>query len=122
MKHLRVFQTQSEYQAYLDSGDIWLPRVSLIKNGGDEHTSDDIHDDNGPSYVDYSPLGTKFVEIANGGTMFFTDQVVDGVTYHAEIADDQLVITSTKTVDGSLVYTDDVSIFGDQINIAWDDV
>lgn len=109
MKHLRLFKTHSEYQAYLAGGDVWLPRVTLIKNGGDSHTSDDIHDDNGPSYVDFSRLGTKFIEIANGGTMYFRDQVVNGVTYHAEIADNQLVITSTKTVDGSVVYTDNAS-------------
>lgn len=119
MKHLRLFKTQSEYQAYLDAGDIWLPRVTLIKNAGDDHTSDNIYDDNGPSYVDFSRLGTKFIEIANGGTMYFTDQVVDDVTYHAEIADDQLVITSTKMVDGSIVYTTDASIIDGQINIVF---
>lgn len=119
MKHLRLFKTQSEYQAYLDAGDVWLPRVTLIKNGGDDHTSDNIHDDNGPSYVDFSRIGTKFIEIANGGTMYFTDQVVGDVTYHAEILDDQLVITSTKTVDGSVVYTTDASIIDGQINIVF---
>lgn len=119
MKHLRLFKTHSEYQAYLDAGDIWLPRVTLIINGSVGHTSDDIHDDNGPSYVDFSRLGTKFIEIANGGTMYFTDQVIDGVTYHAEVADNQLVITSTKMVDGSIVYTTDASVIDDQINIVF---
>ena len=119
MKHLRLFKTQSEYQAYLDGGDIWLPRVTFIKNGGDSHTSDDIYNDNGPSYVDFTRLGAKFIEIANGGIMYFTDQVVDDVTYHAEIVDDKLVITSTKMVDGSVVYTDDVSVINDQINIVF---
>lgn len=116
MKYLRLFETQSEYQVYLDSSDIWVPRVTFIRNAGDDHTSDNIHDDNGPSYVDFDRFG-KFIEIDNDGTMYFTDQVINGVTYHAEIANNQLVITSTKMVDGSIVYTNDASIIDNQINI-----
>lgn len=30
MRYLRVFKTQQEYDKYLKSGDVWLPRVSYI--------------------------------------------------------------------------------------------
>ena len=68
-KHLRKFDNYSAYQAYLNSGDIALPRVSYIVNGGWDAPGLKT-DDNGPSWVDYSRLGVLFAEIANEGTLY----------------------------------------------------
>ncbi len=66
-KYLRLFKNQTEYAAYIAADDIWLPRVSLILNKGDSHTSNDKYSDNGPSRIEYSRLGTGFIRVANGG-------------------------------------------------------
>lgn len=81
MFHLRKFNTYRDYKAYLQAGDIYLPRVSLIVNAGDHATSvDRTNSQYGPTWIDYSRVGSKFVEIANGDYMFFTNQYgVDGL-------------------------------------------
>ena len=79
-KHLRKFANYSAYKAYLDSGDIALPRVSYIVNSGEWEKVGDKTSDDGPSWVDYSRLGVLFAEIANGGTLYFTD-CVDASAY-----------------------------------------
>ena len=79
-KHLRKFANYTAYKAYLDSGDIALPRVSYIVNSGEwDKVGDKTHDD-GPCWVDYSRLGVLFAQIANGGTIYFTD-CVDASAY-----------------------------------------
>ena len=68
-KHLRKFANYSAYQAYLNSGDIALPRVSYIVNSGNWDAEGLKTDDNGPSWVDYSRIGVLFAEITNEGTL-----------------------------------------------------
>ena len=109
MRYLRKFKNATEYAAYLNGDSIALPRVSLIINAGEEHTVDDRYNDNGPSWVDFSIIGTNFVEIYNDDTMAFTNQVYDNIAYSASIQGDQIVLSSynidTKqpTSDVSLV-------------------
>ncbi len=110
MKYLKKFLNQTAYNNYLSSDDIWLPRVSWVLNKGDTHTSQDKHNDNGPSWVDYSRLGTEFIQVANGGIMYFTDQVYDGVSYTAAVDGDTIVIKTTDLETGELTndaYIDD---------------
>ncbi len=115
MKYLKKYDNHTAYQAYLDEEDIWLPRVSFIVNGGESPESDDKYNDAGPSYVDFSRIGTEFVQIANGGTMYFTDQVIDGVQYSATTEGDALVI---KTIDLSTgQYTNDAYVDEDNSQI-----
>lgn len=92
MRYLKKFANQTAYSAYIEADDIWLPRVSLICNKGDTYTVSDKYNDNGPSRVDYSRLGTEFIQVANGGTMYFTDKVYGNVEYTAAIEDDTIVI------------------------------
>lgn len=107
MKYLMKFDTHSDYQDYKD-GEVWLPRVSFIINGGEAPTSEDKYSDDGPSYVDFARIGTKFVEVANGGTMYFTNQVIDGVQYSADVVGDSLEIKSIDLSTGQ--FTDDVYV------------
>lgn len=79
-KHLRKFANYSAYQAYLNSGDIALPRVSYIVNSGNWDAPGEKTSDNGPSWVDYSRLGVLFAEIANDGTLYLND-CVDAYAY-----------------------------------------
>ncbi len=101
-KYLRLFKNQTEYAAYIAADDIWLPRVSLILNKGDSHTSNDKYSDNGPSRIEYSRLGTEFIQVANGGIMYFTDQVYEGVSYTAAIDGETIVIKTTNLETGEL--------------------
>ena len=96
MKYLIKCNNQTAYQAYIDENNIWLPRVSYIENKGANATSEDKYNDNGPSRIEFSRLGTEFIQVANGGTMYFTDTVIDNVKYTAEVEADTLVI---KTID-----------------------
>lgn len=117
MKYLKLFKNETEYQEYLNGDDIWLPRVSYIINASDNHTVDDVHNDNGPSYVDFSKIGSEFVQVANGGTMYFTDQVINGVRYTATVDDSVLVISSVNVATNSS--TTDVSVYNDEIMIKY---
>ena len=79
-KHLRKFANYSAYQAYLNSGDIALPRVSYIVNSGEWDKEGEKTADDGPCWVDYSRLGVLFAEIANEGTLYLND-CVDASAY-----------------------------------------
>ena len=70
VKHLRKFANYTAYKAYLDSGDIALPRVSYIVNSGKWDAPGLKTSDNGPCWVDYSRIGVLFAEIANEGTLY----------------------------------------------------
>ena len=74
-KHLRKFANYTAYKAYLDSGDIALPRVSYIVNSGNRDAEGLKTDDNGPSWVDYSRIAVLFAEITNEGTLYLNDCV-----------------------------------------------
>ena len=70
----KKFNTYSEYKAYLNAGDIYLPRVTLIVNGDNSPApGKGIYDDDGKKWLDFSRVGGKFIEIANDGEMFITD-------------------------------------------------
>lgn len=115
MKYLRLFKNQTEYQSYLSADDIWLPRVSLIFNKGDAHTTNDKYNNNGPSRIEYSRLGTEFIQVANDGIMYFTDQVYEGVKYTAQVDGETIVIKTTNLETGEL--TDDAYIDEDNSQI-----
>ena len=78
-KHLRKFANYSAYKAYLQSGDIALPRFSYIVNSGNWDAPGEKTSDNGPSWVDYSPLGVLFAEIAN--EVLYLNDCVDAYAY-----------------------------------------
>lgn len=101
MRYLRKFENQTAYNQYLQGDDVWLPRVSLIVNYGDHPEVPDIHDDKGPSWVDFSRIGTEFIQIANG-TMYFTDQIYNGISYKAFIEGDSLCIQTRNTYTNEL--------------------
>lgn len=90
MFHLRKFKTYTEYETYLKGGDIYLPRVTLIVNAGDKAISiDKTSDEYGPTWVDFSRIGNRFVQIVNGGAMVFTNQyAVDGKYDYIAVVDD----------------------------------
>lgn len=103
MKYLKKFKNQTAYQQYISADDIWLPRVSWILNKGDTTpTTQNKYSDNGPSRVEYSRLGTEFIQVANGGIMYFTDQVYDGVSYTAAVDGETIVIRTTNLESGEL--------------------
>lgn len=108
MRYLKKFANQTAYAEYLAGDDIWLPRVSLIVNLGAEYLVDDKYNDNGPSRVEYSRIGTEFIQVANGGIMYFTDQVYGNVSYTASVDGEAIVIKTTDLTSGSL--TDDAYI------------
>ena len=97
-KHLRKFANYSAYQAYLNSGDIALPRVSYIVNSGEWDTPGDKTSDDGPCWVDYSRLGVLFAEIANEGTLYLND-CVDASAY---VEGDTLYIMTKNPADVSI--------------------
>lgn len=101
-KYLRLFRNQTEYAQYIADDDIWLPRVSLIFNKGDAHTSNDKYNDNGPSRLEYSRIGSEFIQVANGGIMYFTDQIYDGVSYTAEVEGDTISIKTKNLATDAL--------------------
>lgn len=95
-KHLRKFANYSAYQAYLNSGDIALPRVSYIVNSGNWDAPGEKTSDNGPSWVDYSYL---FAEIVNEG--LYLNNCVDAYAY---VEGDTLYIMTKNPSD---VYFDE---------------
>lgn len=101
-KYLRLFKNQTEYAQYIADDDIWLPRVSLVLNKGDAHTSNDKYNDNGPSRLEYSRIGSEFIQVANGGIMYFTDQIYDGVSYTAEVEGDTISIKTKNLATDAL--------------------
>lgn len=107
MKYLKSFLNQTAYQNYITADDIWLPRVSFIKNGGPEVTTGNKYSDTGPSRVEYSRIGTEFVQVANDGIMYFTDQIYTNaagqdVKYSASIDGDAIVIRTENLVTNEL--------------------
>lgn len=107
MKYLKSFINQTKYQEYISADDIWLPRVSFIKNGGPSVTTGNKYSDTGPSRVEYSRIGTEFIQVANDGVMYFTDQIYKNesgqdVKYSAEISGDAIVIRTENLVTNEL--------------------
>ena len=97
-KHLRKFANYSAYKAYLDSGDIALPRVSYIVNSGEWEKVGEKTSDDGPCWVDYSRLGMYFAEIANGGILYL-NECVDASAY---VEGDTLYIMTKNPADVSV--------------------
>lgn len=108
MRYLRKFEKASDYKQYLEGDDIWLPRVSLIVNAGAEaRVGADKWEDDGPTWVDFSRLGTEFIQVANQ-TMYFNDQIIDGIEYKAFLNGDSLCIQSKDISTGQ--FTDHAKI------------
>ena len=113
MRYLRKFKTTTEYHEYLSGSDVWLPRVSYIVNGGDHvNNGKTKDDDDGPSWIDFSRLGTEFIQVANEGTMYFTDQVYGNIKYTAFVEADALCIQTIDLTTGQFTndaYVDDAN-------------
>lgn len=109
MKYLKKFAKASDYSTYLNGDDVWLPRVTYVVNASDNHTTDDKWSDQGPSWVDFSRIGDEFAQVANGGTMYFTDTVKNGVRYTAayDASTETLILESRDSQGNS---TQDISI------------
>lgn len=116
MRKLKRFKNQTAYTQYLSGDDIWLPRVSLILNKGADHTNNNKYSDNGPSRVEYSRLGTEFIQVANGGCMYFFDKIYTDastghdISYTAAVDGDAIVIRTTDLETNQLTnhaYIDD---------------
>ena len=99
MRHyIRTFKNESEYQNYLQSDDIWIPRVAFIPS---ETTEPSELTEDTPGRVDFYRMGSKFMEIANAGTLFIFDQPT-GET--ATIDGSCLIINSPyASIDGSVL-------------------
>lgn len=112
MKNLKKFNNTTEYNEYLNSDNVVLPRVSKVENKAGQHTTNELLNDNGPSFIEYSKVGDEFIQVANDGTMYFTDMVIDNVSYKAEIQGDTIVITTTDITTGERTnnaYIDDAT-------------
>ena len=94
MWHLKKFNDNSTYRAYLSSDEMWIPRVAYILNGHTENIDASGWDTNraqqdwssvrdtsydlplggdGKRWDDYITMGTHFIEFGNNGTLYFKD-------------------------------------------------
>ena len=117
LNHLKKFNTYSEYYAYLQTGDIYLPRLTLIVNGGDHPAPEKgIYDDDGQKWLDFSRVGGKFIEIANGGEMFITNQPDQGLYAEIDSLNGSIVLHNQETgATGSITIGDNGNI-----EVTWD--
>lgn len=98
-KYIRAFKDASVYQKYLDSGNVYLPRVSYIP---DDPSTADIDE----TKVYYNWIGESFIQVANGGQLYFTN-TVDSSAYID--ADGTLVINSPYVSigeNGDIIFND----------------
>ena len=118
MWYIKKFKNNDEYAEYLNSEDVWVPRVSYILNdhievfqptdtfdpynGNDASMGEDdwstledtIHHlpkgGDHKRWVDYTKFGVHFIEIVNG-IMYFNDKTdEEGQEYKAYIVDGSL--------------------------------
>ena len=93
MWHLKKFANNEEYRDYISSDEVWLPRVAYILNSHVEEivnrndknaalrdwSSVEDTSNNFPRggdnkrWIDYILMHKHFIEVANNGTMYFTD-------------------------------------------------
>ena len=75
---------------------IWLPRVTFIKNKSDEHTSDDIYDDNGPFI-----LSLEFdIDLVINNTCIIC--VYNTTINHLRRCDNQLIVSNLSMICNSI--------------------
>lgn len=135
MWNFKKFNNNSAYATYLKGDDVWLPRVAYILNSHveeiDPSTHRDIHENesdwsdtpdsttglarggDNKRWVDFTQLGNHFIEVANGGTMYFkniqdpslaSDESQNYGWYTASVSDGMLIINTPEgkaTVDNS---------------------
>ena len=106
MWHLKKFANNAAYKEYMSSDEIWLPRVAYILNGHEENIDSSGWDINrnlkdwsntadtslglplggdDKRWVDYIQMGAHFIEMANGGILYFKD-IQDVSLYDSLIA------------------------------------
>ena len=68
--HIRCFESEAAYTAYKNGDDKWLPRVAFIPSTPTEIK--DITIDT-PGRLVFNEFGKHFIEICNGGIMYFND-------------------------------------------------
>ena len=100
--HIRCFESEAAYTAYKNSDDKWLPRVAFIPSS--PTPIKDITMQTRGRLV-FNELGKHFIEICNGGTMYFKD-IQDPTLatnasqnygwYRAQVIDGVLTITTPQ--------------------------
>lgn len=100
--HIRCFESEASYNLYRHGDDLWLPRVCFIPSTPTAIQNITV---NTPGRLVFHNWGEHFIEIANNGTMNFTDfRGTPKGDFYAEYTDGVLNInvpTDTRTVDGS---------------------
>ena len=90
--HLTIFESEADYQNYLNSGDIWVPRVAFIAS---KKTKKEDIDKSTSGRVDFYRIGSEFAVVANDGTLFINDQ--PGRTARLSADGQSIIITDTST-------------------------
>lgn len=138
MWNLKKFVNNAAYAKYLKGDDVWLPRVAYILNSHVEDIDPATYRDRNEAqldwsskpdsvtglarggddkrWVDFTQMGKHFVEMANGGTIFFTDIQDPNLAsdasqnygwYRASVTNGVLTI---KTPQGKASYDDSTGI------------
>ena len=99
-KHLRVFQSLDQYDEWVND-DNWLPHACFVPDSSTEREDIGI---NTPGRVYFSRIGDCFLQVANGGTLYVTDNenergYLDGDTLVLESP-----YISTDEESGTIVY------------------
>ena len=116
MWHLKKFANNADYREYISSDQVWLPRVAYILNSHVEELDSKGNDANvaandwsiqpdetnyfpkggdNKRWIDYIEIRKHFIEVANNGTMYFTD-IQDEDTYN------ELIAGGTSAADASV--------------------
>ena len=101
--HIRCFESEAAYNSYRHGDDLWLPRVCFIPASPTAIQNITV---NTPGRLVFHDWGEHFIEVANNGTMNFTDfRGTPKGDFYAEV-DNQgslniHVPEDTRTKDGS---------------------
>ena len=71
--HIRCFESEAAYTDYKNGDDKWLPRVAFIPSTPTAIKNITV---NTPGRLVFNELGKHFIEICNGGIMYFKERLV----------------------------------------------
>lgn len=69
--HIRCFESEQAYRDYKFGDDVWLPRVAFVPS---TPTPIEQITEETPGRLIFHQLGEHFIEVCNGGTMYFFDK------------------------------------------------